>query len=288
MLGSLNGRIGVFHVKVDDDSLSKSITWRGVHPFHTLVVLLPQSNSLSSCGGQPVHYLLASMGWCLSPQTHMNMLVILSRRHPCPLHITWNLHPSSVDTPVDIHRRSCSFPFIHLREVFLAWCWVITRPLSPCDVVLLSLPLGVGLTGVGLVHPSCAWWTPTCKGTWASDTTVRSWLWCRMHEFPWSSFTSYEGTSVMIWNTTSWGLSSHLSRIFLFPWKVSALTGTRLLGFQTYGTNLPVVTPLLSLSYCCRLELGLLKSGPQAISYSSYISLHTLGGDASLWDLCAP
>ena len=147
-------------------------------------------------------------------------------RHPCLLHITWNLHPSSVDAPVDIHRRSHSFPFIHPREVFLAWCWVITRPLPSCGIVLLSLPLGVGLTGMGLVHPSCNWQTPTHKGTPASDTR-RSWLWCRTHEFSCWSFTSYEGMSVTIWCTTSWGLSSHLSLIFLFPWKASALTRTR-------------------------------------------------------------
>ena len=70
-------------------------------------------------------------------------------RHPWPLPITWNLHPSSVDAPVDIHGRSHSFPLIHPREAFLVWHWVIARPSSSCGVVLLSLPLGVGWTGVG-------------------------------------------------------------------------------------------------------------------------------------------
>ena len=95
-------------------------------------------------------------------------------RHPWPLHITWNLHPSSVDALVDIHRRSHSFSFIHPRGVFLAWHWVITRPLSSCGIVLLSLPLGVGLTGVGLVHLSHTWQIPTCKGMTASNTIRRS------------------------------------------------------------------------------------------------------------------
>ena len=148
-------------------------------------------------------------------------------RHPCPLHITWNLHLSSVYTLVDVHRRSHSFPFIHPREVFLAWCWVITSWSSSCGVVLLSLPPGVGLTGVGLVHPSHTWWTATCKGMPTSDAMRRSWLQHRRHEFPCWSFTSYEGMSLMIWCTTSWGLSSYLSTIFLFLWKASALTRTR-------------------------------------------------------------
>ena len=103
-------------------------------------------------------------------------------RHPCPLHITWNLHPSSVQAPVDIHRRSHSFTLIHPREVFLAWCRVITRPKSSCGIVLLSLPPGVGLVRVGLVHLSHTWKTPTHKGLPASDAMRRSWLQCRMHE----------------------------------------------------------------------------------------------------------
>ena len=72
-----------------------------------------------------------------------------SCRHPLPLHVTWSLHPSSAYASADIHGRSCSFPLIHPREVFLAWCWVITRPLSSHGVFSLSLPLGVGLTGWG-------------------------------------------------------------------------------------------------------------------------------------------
>ena len=148
-------------------------------------------------------------------------------------HLTWCLHPFSVDTPVDIHRRSCSFLLIHPREVFLAWCWVITRPLSSHGVVLMSLPLGIGLTGVGLVYLSHAWMTPTHKGLPVSDAMRRSKLWCRTHDCPHWSITSYEGMSVMIWHTTSWGLSSHLSLIFLFLWKVSVFTKTRLPGFKS-------------------------------------------------------
>ena len=82
-----------------------------------------------------------------------------------------------------------SFPFIHPREVFLAWHWVITRPLSSFGVVLLSLPLGLGLTGEGLVHPSHTWQTPPHKGMPAYDVTRRCQLQCRTLGFPCWSFT---------------------------------------------------------------------------------------------------
>ena len=73
--------VGVFCIKVDDDPSSKSLKQWGVHPFHTQVVLLPHSSSVSSCGVCPVCYPLASMGWCLSlHQTHMSLLAILSRK----------------------------------------------------------------------------------------------------------------------------------------------------------------------------------------------------------------
>ena len=167
------------------------------------------------------------MGWCLSPTRCMwDCQPFCPGRHPHLLYITWNLHPSSVDVPVDVHGRSCSFPFIHPREVILACCWVITRPLSSCGIGLLSLPPGVGLTGVGLVHPSCTWQTPTCKEMPASDAMKKSWLQCGTCDLPCWSFTWYEGMSVTIWCTTSWGLSSHLTMIFLFHWKASALTST--------------------------------------------------------------
>ena len=175
-------------------------------------------------------------------QTCTILLAILSGRHTCWLHITWNLHLSSVDPPADIHVRSHSFLLIHHREGFLAWCWVITRP-SSCGVALLWLLLGVGLTGVGLVHLSHTWQTSTHKGMLGSDVMRRSQLWCRMHECPCWSFTSYKGMSIMIWCTTSWGLSSHLSLIFLFPWKASALSRMRSPDFKP-------MAPILQSYYC--------------------------------------
>ena len=191
----------------------KSLTWKRVHPF------IPHW----SCYCVPVLWVVvvvvqSAICWHLWVDIHpftnrmWSCQPYCQWRHPCPLHIALNLHPSSMDTLVDIHGRSHSFLFIHPRKVFLAWCWVIARPLSSCDVVL-SLPPGVGLTWVGLVHLACAWQTPMHKGMPASDAMRRSWLRCRMLQCLCWSFTSYEGT---IWCTTSWDLSSHLSLISLF------------------------------------------------------------------------
>ena len=108
------------------------------------MVLLPWLSSMSSHGGHSVHCLMVPMGWYQSSAKCMWFC-----RHPLPLQITWSLHPSSVDAAADIHMRWCSLPLIHPREVLLAWCWVITRPLSSHGVVFLSLPPGVVLTGWG-------------------------------------------------------------------------------------------------------------------------------------------
>ena len=84
-------------------------------------------------------------------------------------YITWNLHPSSVDTPADVHGRSHNFPLISPREVLPAGHWVTALPLLSCSIIIISLPLEVGLHGVGLVHLSHAWQMPTHKGTPTSD-----------------------------------------------------------------------------------------------------------------------
>ena len=189
-------------------------TWhRGVHTcIIPPMVLLPQLSSVSSHGGHSVCYLMASTGQDIYPSAKC----MLSCRHPCLLHVTWSLHPSSVDVLVDVHGRSHSFPLIHPREVFLAWHWMTSRPLSSHGIISLSIPLGVGLAGVGLVHLSHTWQTPIHKGIPASDMTRWSQLWCRMCDCPHWLVTSYKGMSVAIWHTTSWNLSSHLSLIFPF------------------------------------------------------------------------
>ena len=72
-------------------------------------------------------------------------------RHPCPLHIAWNLHPSSVDALADIHERSCSFQASALTRMrspgSYLWCLFLVI------VLLLSLSLchrlGLGLLKSG-------------------------------------------------------------------------------------------------------------------------------------------
>ena len=54
-----------------------------------------------------------------------------------------------------------------------------------------------------------------------------------------------------MWCNTLWGLSSHLSLIFLFPWKALALTRTRSPGFKSMApisgcSTISVIEPLPS------------------------------------------
>ena len=160
-----------------NSSCQRAWHWRGEHLFHTPVVLLLQSNSVST----HVVVIQSAIHWhlwadvCPSTRCMWAHWPFCPRRHPHPVHITWNVHPCSVDTPVDVHGRSHSFLFIHPREVFLAWCWVMARPFSSCCIVLLSLPPGVCSTGVGLdtsvlyLADTC-----TCKGMPPSDAMRRN------------------------------------------------------------------------------------------------------------------
>ena len=72
-----------------------------------------------------------------------------------PDHITSGLHLSSVDTPVDVHGRSCNFLFSHPREAILVGHQVTALLLSSCGVLFFSPLTQVVLHGVGLVHLSC-------------------------------------------------------------------------------------------------------------------------------------
>ena len=84
--GSLRYWAGVSHIKVDDDPTLKSLTQGSTLPFHVPVVLQPHSSSVSSHGGCPVHYLLASMGWHPSlHQTHMILPTIPLKKMSTPI-----------------------------------------------------------------------------------------------------------------------------------------------------------------------------------------------------------
>ena len=102
------------------------------------------------CIALGVHYLPASTGMDIAP----------SALHTCsfqgmqPHHITYGLHLSSVDVPVDVHSRSHKFLFFHPREALLVGCWVTPLLFSSCGVLFFSPLTEVVLHGLGLVHLS--------------------------------------------------------------------------------------------------------------------------------------
>ena len=85
---------------------------------------------------------------------HPSVLCTCSSRGAPPKHLTQGLHPSSVDTPVDIHDPSCNFPYFHPWEAFLVGRQVTALPFCSCGIISASPPEEVVLQGVGLVHLS--------------------------------------------------------------------------------------------------------------------------------------
>ena len=148
-------------------------------PPHFIWPCLPWSSSVIGHIPLVVHYLPASMGIDVIPSA----LCMCSFRSLQPNHITCGLHPSSVDALVDVHGRSCNFPFFHPREALLVGHWVTTLPLSSCGILLFSPPTEVVLHGVGLVHLSHVSWLPIHKGTSISDA-MRSWFQWRICDHP--------------------------------------------------------------------------------------------------------
>ena len=177
--GSLFMWVGVLYVREEDAGSSILLTWKGTYPLQPplgLAKLWP--SSMSSCVGHEVHHLMASTGKDIIPSAKCTC----SFQYLCLLHITWCLHPSSVDALADIHGRSHNFLLIHPREVLLTKHWVTTWPLLSCGDTTSSLPSEVGLCGVGLVHLSHAWWTPVHKGMPTSDMMRRRQFGWRMCE----------------------------------------------------------------------------------------------------------
>ena len=133
-------------------TLSFTLTWILLTHFTPNFVwpCLLQPSSVIGCIPLLVHYLPASTGIDVIPSA----LHICSFQNLQPHHLTCGLHPSLVDTPVDIHGISCNFPFFHPREALLVGCWVTALPLVSCGILFSSPLTEVVLCGVGLVHLS--------------------------------------------------------------------------------------------------------------------------------------
>ena len=194
-------------------------TWhRGVHTcFIPPMFLLPWLSSVSSHGSHSVHYLMAIYGLrhLSLHQMHVILYTSTSTTHylksspvlsGCSVRCAWEKFQLPVDPPQG------SLPGLTLGDHHTTYLLMVQS--------FLSHPLGVCMNGVGLVHLSCAWQTPTHKGTPVSDMQQGGVQFqCRMCDCPHWSVTSYEGMSVIIWCTTSWSLSSYLSLIFVLSLK---------------------------------------------------------------------
>ena len=133
---SLFGWLGAFCIRETDHFILHSdmgATYL-LHSPYFVWPCLPCPSSVSGCIPLWVHYPPASMGIDIIPSAwHM-----CSFQNLQPNHFTCGLHPSSVDDLVDVHGRSCNFPFFHPREAFLVGCWVTTLPLFSCGVPFSS------------------------------------------------------------------------------------------------------------------------------------------------------
>ena len=135
--GSLFKWVGAFCIREVDDFVLLSDM--GVNfPFHCPHFLWPclkWPSSMIGCIPVGVHYPPASTGIDIIPAA----LCMCSFQSLQPSHITCGLHPSSVDTLVDVHGRSCNFPFFHPREALLVGHQVTTLPLSSCGILFFHL-----------------------------------------------------------------------------------------------------------------------------------------------------
>ena len=175
--------VGIFCIREVDRHCHSS--WHGGYlpislPPCSVWPCLPWPSSLSGHIYHGVHYLPASTDIDIIPST----LCMCSFQGLQPHHVTWGLHPSSVDALVDVHGRSCNFPFFHPREALLVGCWVTTLPLFSCGIHFISPPTKIVLHRVGLVHLSHVWQLPIYKGTPTSDAMRRSWFQWRTHDLP--------------------------------------------------------------------------------------------------------
>ena len=152
--GSLFKWVGAFHVREVDYIVLLSDMGLLTHftPAYFVWHCLLWPSSVIGHIPVGVHYLPASMGIDIIPSA----LCTCSFWGLQPNHVTCGLHPSSVDALVDIHGRSCNFPFFNPREALLVGCQVTTLPFSFCGILFFPPLTQVVLHGVGLVHlPPC-------------------------------------------------------------------------------------------------------------------------------------
>ena len=151
------------------------------YPFHSPQLALSALTQFSEWQHSSFGSLSASIN---GYRRHPSALCTCSSGVQPPNHLTCGLHPSSVDTPVDIHDPSRNFPFFHPWEALLVGHRVFALPSCSCGIIILSPPKEVVLQGVGLVHLYCVWWLPIHKGMTTSDAMRRSWFWWRTHDLP--------------------------------------------------------------------------------------------------------
>ena len=139
--GSLFRWVGALCIREADYIILLSDT--GVtYPFHSphfVWPCLPWPSSVIGHIPLGVHYPPASMGIDNVPSA----LCTCSFQGLQPNHITCGLHPSSVDAPVDVHGRSCNFPFFQPRDVLLVGHQVTALPLSSCGILFFTCYKGI-------------------------------------------------------------------------------------------------------------------------------------------------
>ena len=135
--GSLIRWVGAFCIR-EADYLVLLSDMGVTYPFHSphfVWPCLPWPSFMIGHIPLGVHYLPASTGIDVVPSA----LCMCSFQGLQPSHVACGLHPTSVDAPVDIHSRSCNFPFFHPREALLVGHWVTTLLLSSCGILFFHL-----------------------------------------------------------------------------------------------------------------------------------------------------
>ena len=229
-----------------------------------------------------VPWLVTSLLGFHYPPVSMGIDIIPSALHMCsfqslqPNHITCGLHPSSVDTPVDVHGRSCNFPFIHPKEALLVGHQVTTLPLSSCGVLFISPSyrgsLARGGTSTPVLcmmaahtqHQSLMWLMTFCIGSSLHKRGCQPWFDAPppkslLPTYPWSSS---------------------------FPSRHLPSLGP---GHQISGSLhlFSVIVPFLSACFCSRSGLCLPQGSSQSIPHRSYVHVHMLSRGLSCGGLIA-